>query len=44
MLQELFGIFNSVLTVLPNYEFFIGLMATGVFFGLGCLIKNFFVN
>ena len=39
MINDLFVLFNGVLGGLPDEEWFIGVMASAVLFGIGCLIK-----
>ena len=44
MISDLFGLFNSVLGGLPDEEWFVGLVASALFFGFGCLIKMIIVR
>lgn len=44
MLEDLFGLFSSVLGDLPNLEWFIAVIASASLFAIGCLIKFLLVK
>lgn len=44
MLSDLFVLFNSVLGGLPGEEWFVGIIASALFFGFGFLIKMIIVR